>query len=207
VEFRLRHLKDDRAHALLQETAQRAHWTGAHGSRGSVDENGLLHGRGVSYARYVHSRFPGFGAAWSVWIVDISVHAATGRIAVKRITVGQDTGMMVNPDGVRHQLHGNIIQSLSRVLKEHVVFDATGVVDLEWGAYPILSFTDVPVIDVYLAERQDQPPMGAGESSSVPSAAAIANALFDATGVRFREVPFTPERIVQGIRSKETAAA
>ncbi len=207
VEFRLRHLKDERAHALLQETARRAQWTGAHGSRGHVDENGLLHGRGVSYARYVHSRFPGFGAAWSVWVVDISVHAATGRLAVKRVTVGQDTGMMVNPDGVRHQLHGNIIQSLSRVLKEHVVFDATGVVDLEWGAYPILSFTDVPVIDVYLAERQDQPPMGAGESSSVPSAAAIANALFDATGVRFREVPFTPERIVQGIRSTETAEA
>lgn len=208
VQFRLNHLKDERAHTLLLETAEKAQWqAGAQGSRGIAGDDGLLHGRGVSYARYVHSRFPGYGAAWSVWVVDISVDPATGRITVKRVVAGQDTGMMVNPDGVKHQLHGNIIQSLSRVLKEHVVFDDKGVVDLEWGAYPILGFTEIPAIDVYLAPRQDQPPMGAGESSSVPSAAAIANALFDATGVRFREVPFTPEKIVQGLRMAEAVAA
>ncbi|TAM04667.1 MAG: xanthine dehydrogenase family protein molybdopterin-binding subunit, partial [Pusillimonas sp.] len=208
VAFRLQYLSDDRASALLRETAVKAQWrAGWQGSRGVVGDDGMLHGRGVSYARYVHSRFPGYGAAWAVWFVDVAVHPTTGRVIVKRVVVGQDVGMMVNPAGVRHQLHGNIIQSLSRALKEHVAFDARGVVDLEWGAYPILGFTEIPPIEVYLAPRQDQPPMGAGESSSVPSAAAVGNALFDATGVRFREVPFTPDCILQGLRSTEMAAA
>ncbi len=100
---------------------------------------------------------------------------------------------------MRHQLHGNVIQSTSRVLKEEVAFDSTAVASREWGAYPILTFPEVPAIEVVMMQRQDQPPLGAGESASVPSAAAIANAIFDATGVRFREVPFTPERIRAGL--------
>ena len=106
---------------------------------------------------------------------------------------------MINPDGVRHQIHGNVIQSTSRALMEEVSFDRTSVTAREWGAYPIITFPDVPKIDVLMLPRQDQPPLGVGESASVPSAAAIANAIFDATGVRFRELPFTPERILAGI--------
>ena len=106
---------------------------------------------------------------------------------------------MINPDGVRHQLHGNVIQSVSRVLKEEVRFDETGVTSREWGGYPILTFPELPAIETLLMPRPDQPPMGAGESAAVPSAAAIANAIFDATGVRFREVPFSPERIKAGL--------
>ena len=196
VAFRLRYLHDERAADLLRETSVRAGWiAGQTGSRGVPDAQGELHGRGVAYARYVHSKFPGFGAAWSVWVIDVAVNPTTGQIRIKRVVVGQDTGMVVNPDGVRHQIEGNVIQSLSRVLKEQVVFNGQGVVDHEWGAYPILSFTEVPPIDVFLLLRQDQPPMGSGESASVPSAAAVSNALFDATATRFREVPFTPERI------------
>jgi nicotinate dehydrogenase subunit B len=196
VAYRLRHLPDARAADLIRAVAARAGWSsGATGSRGTPDADGMLRGRGFGYARYIHSQFPGFGAAWSAWVADIEVDPSNGRIAVKRIVVGQDTGMMVNPAGVRHQIHGNVVQSLSRVLKECVAFDGNGVTSREWGAYPLLSFPEVPPIEVVLMSRQDEAPLGAGESASVPSAAAIANALFDATGLRFREPPFLPEKI------------
>jgi len=114
---------------------------------------------------------------------------------------------MINPDGVRHQIHGNVIQSTSRALMEEVSFDRSGAVaSREWGGYPIITFPDLPKIDVLMLPRQDQPPLGVGESASVPSAAAIANAIFDATGVRFRELPFTPERILRGLRGEQAAA-
>src|SRR3954451_12606169 len=107
---------------------------------------------------------------------------------------------MINPEGVRHQIHGNVIQSTSRALMEEVSFDRKSVTSREWGGYPIITFPDLPKIDVLMLPRQDQPPLGVGESASVPSAAAIANAIFDATGVRFREPPFTPERILARLR-------
>lgn len=195
VQYRLAHLPDARAAALLQAVAGRAHWVDhARGSRGRPHE-GLLRGRGVAYARYVHSKFPGFGAAWSAWVVDIEVDPETGRIAVRRVVVGQDTGMMINPDGVRHQVHGNVVQALSRVLKEEVQFDEAGAENREWGSYPLLGFPELPSIEVVLMRRQDEAPMGAGESASVPGAAAIANALYDATGVRFYAPPFTPGKV------------
>jgi len=201
VQYRLDHLDDARARELVQAVAQRAGWqAGQPGSRGVPGADGRLRGRGVGYARYVHSRFPGFGAAWAAWVVDLSLDPATGRLRVERVVAGQDTGMMVNPDGVRHQLHGNVIQTLSRTLKERVAFGRHGVASLEWGAYPILGFAEVPEVDVVLLPRQDEPPMGAGESASVCGPAALANALFDATGRRWREPPFTPERILQGLR-------
>ena len=111
---------------------------------------------------------------------------------------------MINPDGVRHQLHGNVVQSISRVLKERVTFDSGSVRSLDWGSYPIMTFPELPVTDSVLMPRPNEPPVGAGESASVPSAAAIANAIFDATGVRFREVPFTPDRIRAGLAGTST---
>jgi nicotinate dehydrogenase subunit B len=198
--FRIRHLDDLRAIELIEAVGRRAGWKAdAQGSRGVVGADGLLHGRGIAYARYIHSKFPGFGAAWSAWVVDLTVDPVDGVIRVEHLVVGQDTGMMVNPDGVKHQLHGNVIQSLSRVLKEEAHFNATNATSLEWGAYPIARFSDVPQIDVVLMPRQDQPPLGAGESASVPSAAAIANALFDATGKRFMAPPFTAEKVLAAL--------
>ncbi|WKK18297.1 molybdopterin-dependent oxidoreductase [Achromobacter insolitus] len=196
VEYRIRHLDDARAVALVEATAARAQWRrSTPGSRGRPGADGRLHGRGVAYARYVHSKFPGFGAAWAAWVIDLNVDPATGRIEVERIVVGQDTGMVVNPEGVRHQIHGNVNQTLSRSLLEKVVFDDAGVACREWGGYPIMGFKHLPAIDVLLMPRQDEPPMGAGESASVPGPAAIANALFDATGLRFYEAPFTPDAV------------
>jgi nicotinate dehydrogenase subunit B len=194
VEFRLKHLTDPRATELVKAVAEKAGWEPRNAER-KDEEGDIARGRGIAYARYVHSKFPGFGAAWSAWVADVEVNRKSGELAVTRVVVGQDTGTMVNPDGVRHQIHGNVIQATSRALKERVTFGQNAVTSQEWGAYPILTFREVPVIDVVMMPRHGEPPMGAGESASLPGAAAIANALFDATGVRFRRPPFTPETI------------
>jgi CO/xanthine dehydrogenase Mo-binding subunit len=197
LEFRIRHLKDDRAIELLRAVAQRAGWQ-ARPRR--IEKHGrLVRGRGIAYARYVHSRFPGFGAAWAAWIVDLVVDRLSGEITVERVVIGQDTGTMINPDGVRHQIHGNVIQVLSRSLKERVRFSEGRTAARDWSSYPILTFAEVPAIDVVLMPRQGEPPMGAGESASVPGPAALANAIFDATGVRFFAPPYTPEVIRAGL--------
>jgi nicotinate dehydrogenase subunit B len=206
IEYRLRYLKDPRAIDLVNAVAERAGWTPRPVWKEPVAENDIVRGRGFAYALYVHSKFPGYGAAWSAWIADVAVNKATGDVSVTRVVAGQDSGLMINPDGVRHQIHGNVIQSTSRALMEEVSFDRHSVTSREWGAYPIITFPDIPEIDVLMLPRQDQPPLGVGESASVPSAAAIANAIFDATGVRFREPPFTAERILAGLRGEQHAA-
>lgn len=200
VEFRLRHLTEPRPRELIEALAERAHWEPRPAGAGTRTEDGRLWGRGFAYAQYVHSKFPGFGAAMAAWVVELEVDPVTGQINVRRAVVGQDAGLMINPAGVRHQLHGNVIQSLSRVLKESVTFDRNGVTSLEWGGYPILTFPELPEIDVMLMDRPNEPPLGAGESASVPSAAAVANALYDATGVRFRQPPFTPAVVQAALR-------
>ncbi len=205
IEYRLRYLKDQRAIDLINAVAERAGWTPRPVWQQPEAEGDIVRGRGFAYALYVHSKFPGYGAAWSAWIADVAVNKATGDVSVTRVVAGQDSGLMINPDGVRHQIHGNVIQSTSRALMEEVSFDRHAVTAREWGAYPIIKFPDIPRIDVLMVPRQDQPPLGVGESASVPSAAAIANAIFDATGVRFRELPFTPERILAGLRGQDVA--
>jgi nicotinate dehydrogenase subunit B len=206
IEYRLRYLKDSRAVDLVRAVAERAGWAPRPVWKEPVAEGDIVRGRGFAYALYVHSKFPGYGAAWSAWIADVAVNKQTGDVSVTRVVAGQDSGLMINPEGVRHQIHGNVIQSTSRALMEEVAFDRNAVTSREWGAYPIITFPDLPKIDVLMLPRQDQPPLGVGESASVPSAAAIANAIFDATGVRFRELPFTPERILAGLRGERDAA-
>ncbi len=195
VAFRLQYLNDPRAAELLQATAQRAAWQPHTQPQQQTSEGDLLHGQGAAYARYVHSKWPGYGAAWAAWVADVQVNKKTGEVHVKKVVVGHDGGALINPAGVEHQIHGNVLQTTSRALLEQVATspkDGT-VAALEWGSYPILSFRDVPVIEVVSMPRPGEPPLGAGESSSVPGTAAIANAIFDATGVRFRQPPFTPE--------------
>ena len=220
VQFRLRHLHDPRAAELIQATAQKAGWrlrTGPqeHSDGGLGPGGDILFGQGFAYARYVHSKWPGFGAAWAAWVADVEVNRKTGEVHVRRVVVGHDAGLVVNPAGVEHQVHGNVIQTTSRALKEEVRFAPpapssaketlpgvlpTGVVaSREWGGYPILNFREVPVIEVLQMPRPGEAPLGAGESSSVPGTAAIANAIFDATGVRFREPPFTPEKVLAAL--------
>ncbi len=199
IDYRLRYLMDPRAIDLVRAVAERAKWLPHTRPKTLGGEGDLLYGRGFAYAVYVHGKFPGTAAAWAAWVADVAVNRKTGEIAVTRVVCGQDSGMMINPDGVRHQIHGNIIQSTSRVLKEQVEFSSTAVKSQEWGAYPLITFPDVPDIDVLMMPRPDEPPLGVGESASVPSAAAICNAVFDATGVRFRELPLTPERVLAAL--------
>ncbi|OON40722.1 aldehyde dehydrogenase [Izhakiella australiensis] len=203
VEYRLRYLDDERAAELIRSTAQRADWTPRTEPMQQSSEPGILRGRGFAYARYIHSKFPGFGAAWAAWVADVAIDKQSGEIAVTRITVGHDAGMMVNPDGVKHQIHGNVIQSTSRVLKEQVTIESNLIASKEWGSYPILTFPEVPDIDVMMVPRPHEPPLGAGESASVPSAAAIANAVFDATGIRFRELPITSDKLRQALNGPD----
>jgi nicotinate dehydrogenase subunit B len=205
IEYRLRYLRDQRAVDLVNAVAERAGWKPRPVWQEPEAEGDIVRGRGFAYALYVHSKFPGYGAAWSAWIADVAVNRTTGDVSVTRVVAGQDSGLMINPDGVRHQIHGNVIQSTSRALMEEVSFERGAVTAREWGAYPIIKFPDIPKIDVLMLPRQDQPPLGVGESASVPSAAAIANAIYDATGVRFRELPFTPERILKGLRGEAQA--
>ncbi|WP_152223572.1 xanthine dehydrogenase family protein molybdopterin-binding subunit [Pseudomonas sp. SCB32] len=200
IAYRRRYLDDDRALALIDALVKRADWQPRQSPRPPAAKGELLKGRGFAYARYFHSKFPGFGAAWTAWVADVEVNPENGAVRVVKVWVAQDSGRMINPAGVLHQVHGNVIQSTSRVLKEFATFDRQGVTSLEWGGYPILGFPDLPEIDVLLLDRPEEPSMGAGESASVPSAAAIANAIFDATGARLRKVPFTPERVLAALR-------
>ena len=210
VAYRLQHLPDARAAELLRATASRAGWLPhstpmgqpAQGAQGEWRQ-----GQGVAYARYSHSKFPGFGAAWAAWVADVQVNTLTGEVQVRRVVVGQDAGLMVNPLGVAQQVHGNVLQTTSRALKEQLRIDpASGTVaSREWGSYPILNFREVPVVDVLLLPRPGEPALGVGESASVPGTAAIANAIFDATGVRLRKPPFTPE-VVRAALQQDGAA-
>ena len=203
IEYRLRYLADPRGVELIRATAERAQWATRDGqsqSQANDSASEVVSGQGFAYARYVHSAWPGYGAAWSTWVANVDVNRRTGEVHVKRVVVGHDAGMVVNPLGVQHQVHGNVLQTTSRALNEQVTVTQTEIQNKEWGSYPILSFRDVPVIEVMQMPRQHEAPLGAGESASVPGTAAIANAIFDATGVRFRQPPFTPEVIRDGLR-------
>ena len=195
LQYRLAHLSDQRAREVLQATADKAGWQPHTRPQQQHAQGEWLQGQGIAYARYTHSKWPGFGAAWAAWVADVQVHQTTGEVQVKRVVVGHDAGRVINPKGVEHQVHGNVLQTTSRALFEHMQTDANDgrVTSAEWGSYPILNFKQVPVIEVVQMPRPLQDPLGAGESSSVPGTAAIANAIFDATGVRFRNPPFTPE--------------
>ncbi len=209
VDFRLRYLQDPRAVELLKATADKAGWQPHTAPQNSPVEGDILSGQGVGYARYNHSKWPGFGAAWAAWVANVEVNRRTGEVHVRRVVVGHDAGTLINPAGVQHQIHGNVVQTTSRALLEEVKFNPQNannpgtVANLEWGSYPILNFRDVPVIEIVTMPRPGEPPLGAGESSSVPGTAAIANAIFDATGVRFRQPPFTPEVVLAGLAEHE----
>lgn len=183
LRFRLDHLPDERGRAVLEAAAERAGWPDrAH--QGGV--GGDL-GRGLGYARYKVK------GAYCAVIAEIE---ATHEIRVRRLTLAVDVGRVVNPDGVRNQIEGGALQSASWTLKERVRFDRTRVTSDDWESYPILRFSEAPAVDVVVLDRPDLPSLGAGEAAQGPTAAAIGNAVADALGVRVRDLPITPERVV-----------
>jgi CO/xanthine dehydrogenase Mo-binding subunit len=127
------------------------------------------------------------------------VDRPSGVVRVKRISVAHDCGLIINPDGLKNQIEGNVIQAVSRALKEQVTWDEARITSVDWESYPILKFSEVPEIEVVLINRSDQLAVGAGEPSTITVAAAIANAIFAATGARVREVPFTPKHIKEAL--------
>jgi len=189
MEYRLRYLADPRERAVLIAAAEKAGWDPRPSPRTNEAELPEGEGRGVAFARYENDQ--GIVAC----IAEVQVEKNTGAVRVKRIVVAHDCGLIINPDGVKNQMEGNVIQSLSRTLKEEVQFDELHITSVDWQTYPILTFSEIPEIEIVLINRPDQPAMGAGEPSTVTTAAAVANAIFDATGVRLRQLPFTPERL------------
>lgn len=194
VAFRLRHLSDPRAIAVISGAAEAARWlprpSGPSFATAQSDaSDDVASGRGIAFARY-ESRY-----AYAAVVADVSIERNSGAVRVRRIVVAHDCGLIVNPDGLTNQIEGNVIQGVSRTLREEVTFDQTQVTSLNWKTYPILTFAEVPAIDVVLIDRPDEPPWGAGEPAICPVAAAIGNAIFDATGTRLRSVPFTPDRV------------
>jgi CO/xanthine dehydrogenase Mo-binding subunit len=192
VEFRLRYLEDERIIAVLNAAAKQAQWK-QRPAPAPAGSGNKVRGRGVAVA----NRDETMTAA----IAEVEVDKSTGKVTVQKITLAQDCGLIVNPDGVTNQIEGNVIQGVSRTLLEEVKFDASGIKSLDWVSYPILHFPDIPEIDVVLVNRPDLPPRGSGEPSLVPVPAAIANAVYDAVGVRLREVPMTPERVLAALKA------
>jgi CO/xanthine dehydrogenase Mo-binding subunit len=188
LEFRTSRLRDPRALAVLNRASTAFGWK-PRPSPNPEARGGWAAGRGVAYVRYKMAE------NYVATFVEVAVERATGRIDVKRVVCAHDCGLVVNPDALRHQIEGGIVQGLSRALHEEVQFDESRVTSVDWASYPILRFPEVPSIDVILIERPEETLWGGGEASTVPVAAALGNAIFDATGVRLRRVPFTSERV------------
>jgi CO/xanthine dehydrogenase Mo-binding subunit len=189
LEYRLRALKDPRGLEVLRRISEIAHWQ-ARPSPAKEDASGdVLRGRGLSYVKYELNR------TYVAGVAEVEVNRRTGQVRVPRFFVAQDCGQIINPDGVRNQLDGNIIQTVSRVLMEEVTFNRGAVTSLDWASYPILTFPDVPVVVTALIDRPTEKPWGAGEPSAAIVPAAVSNAIFDATGARLRSVPFTPAKV------------
>ncbi len=194
VEFRLHYLtKDKRGTECLKAAARKANWQ-KRPSPAAASTGKIVSGRGVALTR----RAGTYVAA----IAELAVDRSSGQISVRRVTCAHDCGLIINPDGLKNQIEGNIVQGISRALYEEVAFDGHGVTSLDWSTYPIIRFADVPEIDIVLIDRLDVAPLGAGEPSTIPLAAAIANAVFDATGARLYEGPLTPKRLLAALQTK-----
>jgi len=188
LEFRIRHLKDARGHDALERLRKLASWTPRTRPTGGAGE--LAKGRGVSYVKYELVR------TYVAVVADVEVNRRTGEIRVERFYVAHDCGQIINPDGLRNQIEGNIIQTTSRTLIEDLQWNRSAVTSLEWQGYPILRFPDLPEVLIELIDRPREAPWGAGEPASAVVPAAISNAVYDAIGIRLRSVPFTPEKVL-----------
>jgi len=183
VAFRLQHLTDERAKAVLEAAAQKANW------QPQTRPAGTGRGRGIAFAQYKNIQ------CYCAIGVEVTVDRESGQIHLARAVIAAEAGQVVNPDGLSNQLEGGFVQAASWTLLEEVGFDQHGVTSRDWESYPILRFTGAPVIETVLLNRPDLPFLGSGEASQNPTPAAIANAVFDAVGVRLRQIPFTPERV------------
>jgi len=190
VEFRLKYLDpaDKRGIEVLERVVKLANWE-KRPSPKSGQTGDLATGRGVTYCKYELVR------TYVAVVAEVEVKRSTGEVRCARFYIAHDCGQIINPDGLRNQLEGNIIQTVSRTLKEELKFSRSAVTSIDWASYPILTFPEIPEIVMDLIDRPNTPPWGAGEPSAAVVPSAISNAIFDAIGVRLRSVPYTPEKV------------
>jgi CO/xanthine dehydrogenase Mo-binding subunit len=182
VAFRLKHLTDPRARAVIEAAATKAGW------QPNAKGDGKR-GRGIGFSKYKNL------AVYCAVVVDIEIDPASGYVRVLKAVSAAEAGQIVNPDGFRNQIEGGIIQSTSWTLREAVNFDGTRMLTRAWPDYPILRFGEIPAVDVTLINRPEERSLGVGEGSHGPTVAAIANAFFNATGKRIRDLPLAPARV------------
>jgi CO/xanthine dehydrogenase Mo-binding subunit len=193
--FRIAHLDDPRAIAVLKAAAQEYGWNSRPAGVKADRSGKTAHGRGIAWVNRDGTRV--------ATIADVTVDPGSGQIHVDRVVVAHDCGMVINPDGMKNQIEGNVIQSISRTLHEQVAFDTAHVTSRDWSGYPILRFEEIPDrIDIVLVNNSPKyPSTGGGEPSTCPTAAVISNAVFDAIGVRLRQMPFRPESVKAAMSS------
>jgi nicotinate dehydrogenase subunit B len=196
IEFRLKYLDpaDKRGIEVLTRLKALAKWETRPSPQPGSGSGNIAKGRGVSYVKYELVR------TYVGIVADVEVDRASGAIRVTRVTMTHDCGQIINPDGLRNQVEGNIIQTLSRTLIEELKFDRSAVTSLDWVSYPIITFPDVPEVVIELINQPNAPPWGAGEPSAAVVPSAVSNAVFDATGVRLRSIPFTPDKVKAALR-------
>jgi CO/xanthine dehydrogenase Mo-binding subunit len=192
VQMRLAYLKDPRSRDVIEAAAKMANWQ-PRPAFSALQPGPVARGRGFAYIRYQND------ITYVAMAVDVAVERATGKIRVERVCCSHDCGQVINPDGVANQVEGGIVQTISRTLIEEVHFDASKVTSTDWASYPIITFPDVPKIEVQVINRPDAPPWGAGEMAAAVVPAAIGNAVYDAIGVRLRSVPFVPSRVLAAL--------
>lgn len=190
IEFRRRNLDDARGLELLDRLVKLANWKPRNGRPGPSGD--VAKGRGVSYIKYELKR------TYVGAVADVTVNRKTGKVKVDRFFVAHDCGQIINPDGLKNQIEGNVVQTVSRTLLEELQFDRSMVTSLDWETYPILTFPDVPDVVIDLIDRPKEVPWGAGEPTAAVVPSAVANAVFDATGARLRSVPITPDKVLAG---------
>ena len=188
VEFRLRHLEDPRARAVIEAAATEANW------RSGVRGNGRGRGQGLGFAQYKNAK------CYVAIVFAVAVDTASGQIHLENAAIAGDAGQIVNPDGLANQLEGGVLQAASWTLKEQVQYGPDGITSRDWETYPVLHFAEIPPVSVKLLDQPGSPSLGSGEAAQGPTPAAIANAVFDAAGVRLRQMPFTPERVGAALR-------
>jgi len=191
LEYRRRNLKDPRGLEMLERLAKLANWQ-PNSSRQSASGD-MVTGRGLSYVKYELVR------TYVGVVADVTVNRKTGKIKVERFYVAHDCGQIINPDGLKNQIEGNIVQTVSRTLIEDLQFSRSTVTSIDWKTYPILTFPDVPEVVIDLIDRPSEKPWGAGEPTAAVVPSAISNAVYDAIGVRLRSVPFTPDKVLAAL--------
>jgi CO/xanthine dehydrogenase Mo-binding subunit len=190
VDYRMRHLSDERLKHVIVEVARAAKWQQRPSPKPEASRTGVASGRGMACVVYEGDN--GYVAI----VADVAVDTSTGKVAAQHLYVAQDCGPVSNPDGMRNQLEGGALQGLSRVLGEEVTWDERKVTSIDWRTYHSLTLGDaMPTVESVLIDRHDVEATGAGETAITVIAAAVGNAIFDATGARIRQVPFTPERV------------